>query len=311
MRFAGVGGRHMKVRSAIISGASGYIGRKTASRMLQDGWNVYLLVRPGQAKTLSASPGCLQYIEYDGNQSSLASLSGLCAGQTVFIHLAARSTLDNEIQALTEMAQSNFSLGLSLIESMLQFGFKKVVITESYWQFGAKGEMQGNSLYASTKSAFSLVFEYLSRRYLSGISLVIYDVYGPADPRGKLLSKILRQSDTCDAIELTPGEQLLDFTHVHDVASALVVASQRLIDSRSCPSFERHTARSMRVMALRDFVSLMEQHSGRKFRLRWGARPYPAHQIMAPWLPGHEAQLPGWQPSTSFEEGVKDLYEPN
>lgn len=297
----------MKNRWVVMTGGLGYIGRNAAVAFERSGWRVCLIVRPQQPVSPAFADGRYTMIRYDGSIESLDSLRELDAARTVFLHLAASSVLNDELHERQNLLQSNIVLGTDLVASMMELGFRKILHTESYWQFDKWGSLGGNSLYAATKSSFSLLFEYFCRRYVYGIALVLYDVYGPDDSRGKLLSSLVSQGDGDQALELTPGEQTLDYIHVTDVVNALLAAGHRLLAADSSPSFARFTVRSMRPMTLQAYVSLMERTLSRQLRIRWGARPYPAHQIMDPWLPDANAQLPGWQAAIRFEDGIREL----
>jgi hypothetical protein len=51
----------------------------------------------------------------------------------------------------------------------------------------------------------------------------------------------------------------------------------------------------------------MEQVSGRKAHINFGARPYRPRELMVPWSAGQ--RLPGWMPQVSLAEGLRRCIE--
>lgn len=291
----------------VLTGGLGFIGRTVSLLFAKRGWKVICLIRPESNLAPISIHENIEFIRYDNAEDSLSKLKKLPVNHTVFIHLAAFFTVDNEIEGANLLLQSNVEYGLNLTKFMIKNGFKKFIYAESYWQFDEYGNVKGNCIYAITKSAFSLIVEHLSKKSLNSISLVLYDVYGPNDPRGKLINRLLTQTLSDDPVELSEGNQLIDYIHVDDVASAFFVASELILNEKNSVGFARHTVRSMRPMILREYVKLAADAVNKSLNIRWGGTPYPSHQILNPWLPADSIQLPGWKPIVEFEDGVRGL----
>ena len=294
-------------KCAVITGGLGYIGRNLSIYLEKNGWEVILLVRKSSAPKSTPFGKYISLIEYDRTEKSLSPLNNLDRNRTVFFHLAASMEIDEEIENSAELIDSNISLGMSLATYMAQKGFKFLVSTESYWQFDEQGILGGNTLYASTKSACSLLLGYMAKEYLTVISLVLYDVYGPGDTRGKLINNLLDSVEREQTFDMTEGKQVVDYVHIDDVVIAYQIAADQLLSTDMLPSFNRYTVRTMRPLQLRVYIQLIEQIIGKSLSIRWGARGYQAFQIMRPWLPASDHQLPGWEPTIPFEAGIRGL----
>ena len=292
---------------AVVTGGLGYIGSKVVLLLASSEWEVICIVRPASNLAVLPIKDRMQFIYYDGTVESLSKLNWLPANRTVFLHLAARSTKAEEIENIDSLVMSNIEFGLNLSKFMVMNNYKKLIHAESYWQFDELGNIGGNCLYAATKSAFSLVLEYMSKCYLNCLTLVLYDVYGPGDSRGKLINAIINKAPHMPAIAVTEGNQLIDYVHIDDVAKAFLVASELILKDNSPVGFLRHTVRSMRPMSLRDYVELAAKATNKSLNVNWGGIPYPVYQIFKPWFPDKLMQLPDWRPIIRFEDGVKDL----
>lgn len=292
-------------KTAIITGGTGYVGNQLAKHLSKQGWQLTLITRTSskKAKNLDA-----KYIEYDGTIESLAGLNPSNQQDSVVFHLATDATITSEANQIEKTIDANIKFGTHLLSCMLKQGLRNIVITESYWQFDAHGELSGNTLYASSKSAFSIIAKYFSTLGLKTISLVLYDIYGPNDPRKKLINTIKSLTNKESFIELTPGEQLLDFVHIDDVIAALETAGETLTSTKGATkTYSRHTVRSMETRRLKDFIDILCESIESPPTLLWGAKRYPRHQIMTPWFPDNKKQLPDWTPKHSFESGIRNL----
>ena len=294
---------------AVLTGSGGYIGHNLNSYLLANGWETVLLVRLGSEASFGSPfiEGNCQILAYDGTQNSLASLQFRPGADVVFFHLAAYS----EVGALSDTERfidSNIRFGIHLLEYMVKNKYRNFVFAESYWQFDSEGRLGGNTLYAATKSAFSLLAEYYSKDVRIN-SLVLYDVYGPCDFRGKIVNVLLNSAVTKSPVNLTLGEQFLDYVHIDDVVRAFELAGLSLLSlaNNRQRKFCRSTVRTMEVRKLKEFVEILGRAVGHNPNVRWGVKPYPAYQIMIPWFPSEKFQLTGWQPKYTFLSGLKSI----
>ncbi len=294
---------------AVVTGGLGYIGCRVASLFADMGWEVVCLIRPTADPAVLPNRNRLRFVNYDGTLESLSVLKELPTDRTVFLHLAATSSKTEEVDAAITLLKSNVEYGLNLTKFMSENGFRKFILAESYWQFDVSGNLRGNCLYAVTKSAFSLILEYMSNRYLNAISLVLYDVYGSDDLRGKLINTVINAESQKQPISVTEGKQIIDYIHVEDVARAFLVASDLIVNDPSLTKFRRYTVRTMRSLSLREYIELAADATEISLNVNWGDIPYPPFQIFKPWLPAADMQLPGWRPIIEFEDGIRGLVE--
>lgn len=138
----------------------------------------------------------------------------------------------------------------------------------------------------------------------------LFNIYGPGEAAARLAPYIIDRARRRTAAELTPGEQVRDFTHVADVAYALLCAAVR---PAAGPELSILNFGSGRSVTLRDFaetLALALTRRGLTPDLRFGARPYRPEEPMnyvpelREWL-----QTFGYLPARRLDQGLDQLVD--
>jgi nucleoside-diphosphate-sugar epimerase len=294
-------------KNIVVTGGNGYIGSQLVVKLESLGWNVILVLRNSISSNPQIKKTSRRCIIYNEEIGSFDVLNDLNKATTVFLHLASHCEKEGEIWHSHKMFTANCKLGFDLSTFLARNGFRKMISIESYWQFDEKGVLGGNSIYAVTKSQLSLYLKYLSSRYINLHCLVLYDVYGPNDPRQKILNKIATTSGKGNEIFMSNGSVKLDYIHVDDVVNAICLATQRMFAEGDNAAFKRSTIRSMSVRELRDFVHDLTIQMFDPPTIVWNRWTDPIKNGTKPWYPGIEWQLSEWKPQIEFKSGIKNI----
>jgi len=285
---------------AFLTGATGYIGSHLARSLLERGAAVASLVRGTPSKTF----GDMQCYLHDGSPKSIVAAISDFRPSIVF-HLAAAATTQDNIESISGTITANTTLGSYVLEAASAAGCRYFVNTGTYWQYGEDGCGTPNTLYAACKLAFEPILKFYAHRHsLSTVSLVLYDVYGPADRRRKFLPALIRAAIEGQVVMATGGEQLVDFVHIDDVCRGYVQAAE-LLEQQSVPGHGSFGLDSGYRPTLREAVQQLESIVGRGL-VEWGRVPYPKHQIFKPVTLD---RLPGWEPRLTLSAGLRALVE--
>lgn len=294
-------------RSALITGATGYIGSHLVKRLLADGWRVHIIIRSTSSCRLLDEylPRLTTHI-HDGSTDGMLEIMASAKPHVVY-HLAAMSASGHQAADVEQMINSNVLFSTQILEAMYRVGIERFVNAESFWQHGdGSAEYSPTCLYAATKQAFhEILVYYADIGAINAISLILYDTYGADDPRKKLFPLLQKTAREGIRIDMTPGEQLVDYTHVDDVASAFVHASQ-LLQSPQYQGVHTYAVSSGSRMELRQLVDMIVRETGLPVQINWGGRPYRANEVMKPW-PGEI--LPGWKPQVDLIAGIRDTFK--
>ena len=287
----------------LMTGSTGFIGRHLASVLIENGHEVFAIVRP-ETKRERLVPGVTPCL-HEGAVHALNSILSQARPDMV-VHLAARFQdrhLPGDVEGLID---TNVTFGAMLLESMAQHGVRRLVNTGTSWQHHQSQAYAPTCLYAATKQAFeALLRYYVNTQGISVVTLKLFDTYGPDDTRGKLLSQFVRMLRDGSSLDMSPGEQLIDLVHVEDVVCAYRMAMDRLASSVA-QGEESYAVSSGRHVQLRELAAVFSRCVGAPLHINWGARPYREREVMVPWSTG--SPLPGWRPNVALEEGLRRLY---
>jgi nucleoside-diphosphate-sugar epimerase len=288
--------------SALITGATGFVGSHLAEHLASQGWQVTLLVRPTAKEPRTALQQLPRFV-FDGKTESLVEYMREQKPDVIF-HLASLFRAVHVTAEVTPLVESNVLLGTQLLEAASLAGVRYFVNTGTVWQhFSGEGYDPVN-LYAATKQAFeSVLAYYTSATEVRAITLKLSDTYGPNDERGKLVSVLERASRTGETITMSPGEQLVDIVHIFDVVRAFRMAAERLM-SDSVERQETYFVTTGHPMKLRDWVTEYARIAGLDLKIEWGVRAYRPREVMVPYS---GSSLPGWKPEYDLERGVREL----
>lgn len=289
-----------RLARVLLTGAGGFAGSHLARHLRDRGVEVDALAH---AQGAGPRPPVPHHI-YDGTLDSVRKAISNAQPQVV-VHLASLFLSEHQPGHLDALVDANIRFGLHLLEAMDLEGVSRLVNAGTSWQHFGGAAYEPVNLYAATKQAFEdLVDHYVTARGLRAVTLKLFDTYGPEDRRGKIVPLLVQALRDGRCLELSPGEQCLELTHVDDVCAGFEMAALRLLEPRRS-EHERFGLGSGHVVSLRELARLLEDLGGRRLDIRWGARPYRAREVMQP--PKGLLPLPGWRARVPLRRGLEAL----
>lgn len=288
---------------ALVTGATSFPGRALVRRLLQDGAEVHVLIRPtSDPRRLDGLPGRPTLHVHDGGAETLAGIVVAVRPETVF-HLAGQYRREHRAEDVASLVEANLTFGIFLLDAMRRARVRSFVNTGSYFQYMDDPGARALNLYAALKTAFEAVLaHYADAHEIKAVTLVLYDTYGEGDWRPKLMSAIRRSIRAGEPLRLPEKDGPVNFVHADDVAEAFVVAARGLAAPLSGVAGKRFAVRLDGVHTIASTIAVFEKVSGRALAKTWGAYPMPEREIRSPW---EGPLLPGWRPAIGLEEGVR------
>ena len=296
----------MAALAVAITGATGYLGTHLSRRLVQQGVAVTCLLRTGSESKLATDlQGRVRVLSTDETPEKLA--QGLRDHSvSALLHLATHFVAEHSDASIPLLIESNIALGTRIAEATALAGCQRFLNIGSFWQHFEGEAYSPASLYAATKKAFEDILHYYSAvRGLSVINLKFAAVYGPSDPRAKIINLLFKSAQAQTRLALSGGEQLMDLIYVDDAVQA-VLAGLKVLESSAPSSQASFSVSSEQSLSLRNFVQIMEDSTGQKPPIDWGAKPYRQREFFKDWV--FDPPLPNWAPQVTLKDGLKQVF---
>jgi nucleoside-diphosphate-sugar epimerase len=296
----------------VVSGVTGFVGAALASRLIQDGCEVYGLVRPASNRRRIAHLARLRLIEWDGDSCDwLRTRWQACRPEVVF-HLAAYGVQPGASD-LIQTLRGNIDYTVSLLRATADISGCRFVHTGSCFEYGLTepgcllaedAPTQPFSPYGAAKLASIHLVRTLARRWnVPAMVLRLFTIYGPGESRERLVPSLIRALSTGQPIDLTPGEQARDWLNVEDAVEAYLRAAECMDQTADVPVYNVCSAVAVTVRQLGE--TLARTLGVSTALLRWGRLPYRPEEPM--WIVGDNRRFcaaTDWSPRISIGQGL-------
>ena len=295
-----------------MTGASSFLGKSLGERLLNEGYNLHVIIRASTKKE-RLPKGLLPeniYI-YDGSSESIVSAVNRSRPDTVF-HLASLYSRETSIDLVEPMVNSNLLIGILVMEALRDAKIlASIVIFGTYTQYyQINGRIQSLNVYAALKNAFTeIIALYAEDLGLGLLDLILYDSYGIGDWRDKLLPTIKDAIKSDVPLHLSDPNLIIDLTNMTDVVSGVICAQEILSSKPISSQSKRIYSISGDRLSLFDLMEKVQTVIGHKLTIRWNSYQMPKNRIIEPWL---GSKPPNWKPNISLDQGLKSyLLEDN
>ncbi len=285
---------------AVVTGAAGFAGFGVTKELLDRGYEVYAVLRPGSEHNarLASLTGNLRAFELD--QTDFDKIAD-CVGKScdLFFHLAwsggrddfeaQRINVDNCLKALESAGklQCNKFIGIG---SQAEYGICDIIISEDVAPapINAYGAAKTAAMYLSKRRAEQLDIEWVWGR--------IFSLYGDFEPSGRMLPDLIDSLILNKDIYLSNCEQYWDYLHVLDAAKAIALLGEK------GHSGEIYNIANGSYRPLKAFVEEAKGLFDYKGKITYGgkANPFISLKPDITKLTEHTS----WKPEIGFSEGV-------
>ncbi len=291
--------------NVLVTGSTGFVGRHLIPHLVSAGYNTTALVRNSE-KFFSLFP---QSISDNVNVISINDKKWKddIKKRNIdnVIHLASLLTSKNDSVTLDQLLDVNIFFSSHLLNALEGSPIKCFINTGSFTEYmNNDGRLSPSYLYAATKTSFRHILKYYSEiNHFKYFHIIPYTIYGDEDTQPKLIDYIINSLTSTSPISMSPGEQILDFIHIDDVVKFYLLAlrNNELVADDTEIFLGSGTGSSPKTVA-----KTVEELSGKKTKIKWGALPYRERDTLHCVAPITILQkLFNWKPSISLKEGIK------
>ncbi len=308
----------MGITRALVTGGTGFVGANLVRRLLHDGCECHLLVRPEARRwrLASVAEDIHWHVGDLSSRTDVESSVETVAPEVIF-HLAAYGAYSFETD-FVKMVETNMIGTENLLASAIRAGVSVVINTGSSSEYGdydhAPNEdeaLHPNSHYAVTKAGGAWLARLAARSgRLIAPTLRLYSVYGPYEDPRRLLPRLVQYALTGSFPPLASASVVRDFVYVDDAVEAYVrAATTALAGSLADPGLVVNIG-SGTSTTLAELVEAARRVFGVKALARFGEHPGREWDTIV-WVsnPGRAADAIGWRTTTSLDAGLARLGE--
>ena len=292
----------------LITGAAGFIGSQVTRILVREGHDVYCVIRESSSKArlrdiindFSVLPVDLR--DETALRAAVSDVRPECA-----IHVA-WCTVPGEYWTTPENLDC-VVMSLSLARALAEAGCKRLVAAgtcaEYDWDYGFLSEevtpTRPRTLYGVCKNAAHMILrEYCLCKSIDFAWTRFFHLYGPGEPEKRLVPSVILALLKGHTARCTMGEQVRDFLHVEDAASAMcAVAKSSLTGPVNVGAGD--------PVKIRTIVETLAQITARTDGISLGALPSDPEE--PPMLVADVRRLRtqvGWSPGFTLYSGLEN-----
>lgn len=303
----------------LVTGGAGYIGAITAREAQQAGHEVTVFDH-----FVSHSPdklGNLPYIKGDLCHPEEIEQALVTVKPDLVMHFAAYIQMGESIENPGKYYENNVHGSRSLIEAMLRSGVNRLVFASSAGVYGnplhqpipEDDPKEPENPYGETKLIFERMLKWYGRAYgLKSIAIRFFNAAGAAGTLGEdhhdeshlipcaIAAQLAGKEFTLFGNDYpTPdGTCVRDYIHVLDLATAFVLAAERLMSQKDLSfSWQAYNAGTGQGYSNKQVIDMITKISGKPINIKYEARrPGDADELVADasrikselgWIPKH------------------------
>jgi nucleoside-diphosphate-sugar epimerase len=283
----------------VVTGATGYIGSALVNALKPTN-EVHVVARDADSARESLD---LHSDQIHGDMLQPGLLVDLFRSiePAVVFHLATNYEKIDSSSTVVATAQANVTFGSVVLDAASRLDSCDVVISGSHFQFPPDGRF-ATSFYAATKNALTDIASYFGEtRGLRWIQTVFYDIYGPNDPRPKLINMLVRSVLGHVDVALPDPQPLHHFVFIDDALEALVSSAAHL-GANSSMSGESVFVTSDELLTPSDVLAVVADVAEIVPIVSPDPFVLPEGAIM---VPTSGPRPNGWQPSVTLSDGIR------
>ena len=319
----------MAFKSILITGGAGFIGAHVVRRMLKEYPNTRIVNL--DALTYAADLSVLEAFKkapnYEFIQADITHFEGLKAlfakhDFEAVIHLAAESHVDNSIKNPFAFAQTNIQGTLNLLEAARQHWgnqatqqrFYHISTDEVFGSLGAEGFFTEQTAYdpRSPYSASKAASDHLVRAYFHtyGLPVVLSNCsnnYGPGQHSEKLIPLMVQHIAAQKPLPVYgEGTNIRDWLYVEDHAAAIDLILHQGVAGETYLLGGNNERRNIDLVheLIQKIDARLDRPTGQSLALIEFVTDRLGHDFRYAIDASKIKKELGWQPTTSFEEGL-------
>jgi nucleoside-diphosphate-sugar epimerase len=298
------------VTTALVTGATGFVGSHLVRRLVREGHAVHALCRPRSDpwRILDVLADVRVHTPSLLDTEEIRSVVQAIRPDYIF-HLAAAPVVAGVTAGEADVVALNFLGTVNVIDACEGVDYLGLVTTGDAFEYGPSATPMSESdvcrpdtLYGISKLRATFHAQAAARAGKRPIvTLRPFSIYGPDDHPRRLIPQVIAGTLGGTAIALSRPEIARDWVYVEDLVDLYLEASRKPEMAGGV-----FNAGSGREVTIREIVDAVARLTGLSVEVRWGAFPVAAHDTDR-WVADMRCTLQAfaWHPRTSLEQGLR------
>jgi nucleoside-diphosphate-sugar epimerase len=282
----------------LITGATGFVGSHLLPKLLNENSHTIKILVRNYTNLFNREMQIL--IDENMNQLKRELESFV---PEIIVHLASYLSSGDDSTSIRKTVESNILFTSILLEALKNKPIKLFINTGTFAEFRFNdGRLDPAYFYSASKSAARHIIKYFQNIIgFKLINIIPYTIYGGTSRSKKVIDYIIDSLDSAAPVEMTAGEQVLDFIHIDDIVNFYLYCIRNIELIEDGMDYHLGTGKGTSV---RQLAELVEIKSGKRANIKWGARHYRPTDIMKAIAPLENINKIGWGPQIEINIGL-------
>lgn len=293
----------------LITGSTGFVGRHLVPKLIERNYKILELTQRLEYSEELYGNNTEKYFITEKQEELVNCIETF--NPEIVIHLASYLSSNDDFNTLNKLLNTNLFFFCRVLDALKNTDLKLLINTGTFAEY-----QNGNNvfdpayLYAATKTASRSFVDYYSKiANYKQVTVVPYTIYGGNDTNKKIIDIIYDSIESQIPIDLSPGEQVLDFIHINDVIDFylhIIDNSDKITDKTN---FHLGTGIGH---TLREVAQIIEETTKKKTNINWGAKAYRPTDVMCAVADLQILKITiNWLPEFSLKKGIKKYINNN
>lgn len=287
----------------LITGSTGFVGKHLVPKLVNEGYEILEITRDiAKSTNLFKDTTSKLLLDDDNFKDKIVAFK-----PAIVIHLASYLTSSDNWTDVEKLVNTNILFLSKILDAVSSVDLKLFVNTGTFAEY-FKGDdvLQPAYFYAATKTASRAIVDYYANAYnFKQTTIVPYTIYGGNDSQKKIIDIIFDSTLNEKPLDLSPGEQVLDFIHINDVTNFYISVVNNLKKLPNKTNFKLGTGIGHNLKQVAIYI---EEITSRKTNINWGGKDYRNSDVMFAIANLENIKsITDWEPKILLKEGIKKL----
>lgn len=281
----------------LVTGATGFVGQHLVPQLEEFDFKIVV-------RSLTTKYSNDKQIIYDINSLKDFKKNIEAYNPDIVIHLASYLTSADDTNSIKNIIDSNILFTSILLEALTKSDLKLFINTGTFAEYYFNDGIENPAyFYSASKTAIKPIIKYFKNiKAFKHINIVPYTIYGGKSKSKKVIDFILDSTKSKKSIDMTSGEQILDFIHIDDVVDFYVHCIKNIELLKDNEDYHLGTGKGT---SIKELSNIIEDLTNKKANINWGSKEYRPLDIMRATAPIYKLEKElNWKSKVSIENGI-------